>query len=101
MLTLARLVRLAAGIVFLIIVAAILLRVFGANPGNTIVSDIHKAGNALVGPFKGVFSVKNPKESIALNWGLAAVIYLLVGHLIASLLARLSPRGFGRTQPVA
>jgi hypothetical protein len=100
MLALARLVRLVAGIVFLILVAAILLRVFGANPGNTIVSDVHSAGRWLAGPFRNVFSIKNPKESIALNWGLAAVIYLLVGHLIASLLARMGAGGFRRTQPV-
>jgi len=93
MLALARLVRLIAGIVFLILAAAIILRVVGANPGNTIVSDIHDAGRWLAGPFKNVFSVKNPKESIALNWGLAAIVYIIVGGLIASMLARLSTRG--------
>ncbi len=100
MLALARLVRLVTGIVFLILVVAIILRVVGANPTNTIVSDIHDAGRWLAGPFKNIFSVKSAKESIALNWGLAAIVYLIVGGAIASLLARLSPRGVRSAQPV-
>ena len=92
MLAIARLVRLVATIVVLILVAAIVLRVAGANPGNTIVHDIHSVGATLAGPFKNVFSVKNPKTAMAVNWGLAAVVYMLVGHVIASLIARLAPR---------
>ena len=101
MLALARLVRVAAGIVVALIVAAILLRVLSANPANSIVRDIHDAGSTLVGPFKDVFSIKRPKVSIAVNWGLAAVIYLLVGGLIASLIARAAPRPVVPTQPTA
>lgn len=92
LLAVSRLVRLVTTIVVLLIVAAIVLRVVGANPGNSIVRDIHDAGRWLVGPFKNVFSVKNAKESIALNWGLAALIYLIVGHALASVIARLAPR---------
>jgi len=88
MLTLARVVRLIAGVVALIIVAGILLRVFDANMSNTIVRDVHDAAAWLVGPFKNLFSIKNPKVSIAVNWGLAAVVYYAVGHFIARLLAR-------------
>jgi hypothetical protein len=93
MLFLARLVRLAAALVALVIVVAIVLRVLGANAGNTIVKDIHDVGQTLVGPFKNVFSIKNPKASIAANWGLAAAVWLIVGSVIASLIARISPRG--------
>ena len=92
MMAIARLVRLVATIVVLILVAAIVLRVAGANPGNTIVHDIHSAGATLAGPFKNVFSIKNAKTAMAVNWGLAAVVYMLVGHVIASLVARLAPR---------
>jgi hypothetical protein len=93
MIVIARLVRLAAWIVALIIVAGIVLRLLDANMSNVIVRDIHDAASFLVGPFKNVFSPKNPKASIAANWGLAAVVYLLIGSLIASLLVRLAPRG--------
>jgi hypothetical protein len=100
LLAIARLVRLVAWVVFLVIAVAILLRVLGANPANTIVHDIHDAGRALVGPFKNVFSLKNPKADLAANWGLAAVIYLLVGHLLAGLIAGIAPRGVHPSRPV-
>lgn len=91
--TIARIVRLLAWIVALIIVAAILLRVLGANASNTIVRDVHDVAKVLVGPFKDVFSIKNPKVSIAVNWGLAALVWLIVGSLIARLIGRAAPRG--------
>jgi len=93
MLAIARLVRLAAALVVLVIAVAIVLRVVGANPANSVVSDIHDAGRALVGPFKNVFSIKNAKVDLAVNWGLAAIVYLLAGGLLASLIARAAPRG--------
>jgi hypothetical protein len=93
MIATARLVRLVAWIVALIIVAGIVLRLVDANMGNVIVRDIHDAANFLVGPFKNVFTPKNPKASIAANWGLAAIVYLLLGSLIAGLLVRMAPRG--------
>ncbi|MBV8711790.1 MAG: hypothetical protein JOY56_08415, partial [Solirubrobacterales bacterium] len=43
-LTLARLVRTLAGLIALVIVAAIVLFVLGANAGNDIVRAIHDAG---------------------------------------------------------
>jgi hypothetical protein len=89
----ARLIRLATFIIAGIIVAAIILQVVGANAGNTIVKDIHDVARTLVGPFKNVFTVKSPKASIALNWGLAALVWLVVGGLIASLITRLAPTG--------
>jgi hypothetical protein len=85
-------VRLAAGIVVAIIVAAILLRVLGANASNTIVRDIHDAGRALVGPFDNMFSFRHAKVATAVNWGIAAVVYLIVGGFIARLIARAAPR---------
>jgi hypothetical protein len=75
-----------------VIIAAIVLFVLGANSSNGIVSAIHDAGAWLAGPFKGLFSIHNAKLAMAVNWGLAALVYLIVGHLIASLLVRLTPR---------
>ena len=90
---LARIVRSLASIIALVIVVAIVLFVVGANPSNGIVSAIHDAGAWLVGPFKNLFNIHNAKLAMAVNWGLAALVYLIVGHLIASLLARMTPRG--------
>jgi hypothetical protein len=89
---LARIIRSLAGIIALVIVVAIVLFVVGANGSNGIVSAIHDAGAWLVGPFKNLFSIHNAKVAMAVNWGLAALVYLIVGHFIASLLARMTPR---------
>lgn len=99
-LAIARLIRVIVGLAVLVIVVAILLRVADANTGNVIVRDIHDVGKVLVGPFKNVFSIKNPKTAIAANWGLAALVWLIVGGFIASLIARIAPRGVHPARPV-
>lgn len=97
---LARAIRAIVGIIVAIIVVAIILRLLDANPGNVIVRDIHDAGAALVGPFANIFSVSGPKVHMLLNWGLAALIYSVVGGFLASFVARgaasaYSRRGYG------
>jgi len=97
----ARVIRLIVGIAAIIIVAAIVLRLASANMGNVIVRDIHDVGKVLVGPFKNIFTIKNPKTDLAANWGLAAIVWLIVGGLIASLIARIAPTGVHPSRPVA
>jgi hypothetical protein len=94
----ARVIRTVVGIVVAIIVVAIVLRLVGANPANQIVSDIHDAGAWLVGPFKDVFSVRGAKLNMALNWGLAALVYLVVGGFLARLVARGAFAGYRRSR---
>jgi hypothetical protein len=89
---LARFIRALAGLIALVIVAAIVLFVLGANPNSGVVKAIHHAGAWLVGPFKNLFSIHGAKAAMAVNWGIAALFYLVVGHFIASLLVRLTPR---------
>jgi hypothetical protein len=93
MVMVARLVRLVVAVVVLLIVAAILLRVLDANASNTIVKDVHDAGKTLVGPFRNLFTIHDAKLSIAVNWGVAALVWLVVGGLIARTIARIAPRG--------
>ena len=85
---LARIVQLVVSVVVLIIVAGILLVVLKANPSNSIVTDVHGWARSLAGPFDGMFSVHSANVTIAVNWGIAAVVYLFVGGLIARLLGR-------------
>ena len=85
--TLARVVRLIVGIVVLILVAGIVLVLLKANPTNAIVADVHDAARWFAGPFDGIFSFHNARVALAVNWGLAAVVYLIVGGLIARLLS--------------
>ena len=85
---LARVVRLVVGVIALIIVAGILLVVLKANPSNSIVSEVHGWARSLAGPFDGIFSFHSARVAIAVNWGIAAVVYLFVGGLITRLLGR-------------
>jgi hypothetical protein len=100
MMAIARLVRLVVGIIVLLIVAAIVLRVLDANASNTIVRDIHDAARWLVGPFDNLFSISKPKLAMAVNWGIAALVYLFVGGLIARFIARAAPSGVPPAEPV-
>ena len=95
MLLLARVVRAATAVVVGILVIAILLIVFEANTSNDIVSWFHDAGSRLAGPFKNLFSIDNHKTEIAVNWGIAAVVYGFVGGFIARMLARAAVGGWG------
>lgn len=85
---LARVVHLVVSVVVLIIVAGILLVVLDANPANSIVSQVHDWARSLAGPFDGMFSFHSADVAIAVNWGIAAVVYLFVGGLIARLIGR-------------
>ena len=88
----ARLVMLLTAILVTIIVVAILLKVLGGNMDNSIVKGITDLGKTLVGPFKDLFKIKDPKVSTAVNWGLAALLYFAVGSIIASILRRIGSK---------
>ncbi len=88
---LAVLVDLITGIVALIIILGILFVVLGANMGNDIVSTVDDAARFLVGPFDGLFKPDDRKLEIAINWGIALVVYVIVGRFIAGLLRRPGP----------
>ena len=85
--TLARVVRLIVAIIVLIVVAGIVLVLLKANVTNAIVSDVHDAARWLAGPFDGIFSFHNARVALAVNWGLAVIVYVIVGGLIARLLS--------------
>jgi len=84
----ARVIQALAGLVALIIIAGILLVVLDADAGNEIVGAVLDAARWLVGPFKGLFDLSGQNLQIIVNWGLAAIVYLAVGTLIARLIAR-------------
>jgi hypothetical protein len=88
LLTVARLVRLVASAVVLLIVAGILLVVLGANPANDIVSTVNDGASTLVGPFSDMFNLKSHKAEVALNWGIAAIVYSIAGGIVARFIAR-------------
>jgi hypothetical protein len=94
--TVARLVRLAAWVVAALIVAGILLIAFDANASNTIVRHVTDWARTIVGPFKDLFSPSGRKAKVGVNWGIAAAVYLVVGLTIARFIARAGVRSAAR-----
>ncbi len=100
MLLLARIVRIVVALVVGVIVVGIVMHALDANSSNAIVKFVYDVDGTLVSPFKGLFSIKDNKVQIAVNWGIAAIVYGIVGGLIMRLLAsagggggRMSRRG--------
>jgi hypothetical protein len=79
-----------AGILALIIALAIAFRILAANPDNAIVSFINDLSRGLVGPFDGMFKPRDRKVEVAVNWGIALLVYLAVGALLSRLVHRLA-----------
>jgi hypothetical protein len=84
----ARVVSLITSIVVGLIVLGIVLVLLEANRDNSIVDWLLEAAAWLAEPFDNVFSMDSRKERIAVNHGLAAVVYALAGGLIVRLLRR-------------
>ena len=101
MLLLARIVKLVTAVVVGFIVVGILLHVLGANGNNAVVSFVYDVAGSLVAPFKSVFSFGSQKLTIAVNWGLAAIVYGIVGAVIARLLAGIGTGVAAERRPTA
>lgn len=77
-----------AGIVAAIIILGIVLVLIKANPNNPLVDFILDVGRFLTTPFHNLFPQDNPRQDILVNWGIAAIAYLILGALIARLARR-------------
>ena len=77
-----------AGVVAAIIILGIVLVLIKANPNNQIVDVILDVGRFLTKPFHNLFPQDDPRQDILVNWGIAAIVYLIVGALIARLVRR-------------
>jgi hypothetical protein len=84
----ARIVSLITMAVVGLIVVGILLVVFEANRSNEVVDWVLTAAEFLVEPFDNIFDPDGKKARVGVNWGLAAVVYAVVGGFIARLLRR-------------
>ncbi len=83
---LATLVGLASVVAAAILVLYIVLVVFKANPRNVIVRDIREIARPLAWVFKDLFTPKSYRLRVLVNYGIAAIVYLLVGRLIVRVL---------------
>ena len=86
--SLARAVILLTSLIALILIIAIVLTVLEANRSNDIVQVVRDAAGVLAGPFDNLFKLDSNKAERAVNWGIAAVVWLALGRLVARLLLR-------------
>ncbi len=93
-LALARLVMSVAALIALLIVLAIVLRDVDANGSNSIVKGIHEGANFFAGAFTGLIKFSgHPKRAITVDWGIAAIVYLIVGAIVSRLIASVGRGG--------
>ena len=88
------LLRLAALLVVVVIGVGIAFVVLDAREKGTLVGDWLDVCRTLTEPFDRIVDLKKGKEDeqIAINWGIAALVYLVAALLVAGLLARLTRR---------
>lgn len=77
------------------IVVGIVLYVLGANDSNFVVAFILAVARFLVAPFRLLFELNDNNVQVALNWGLAAFVYLVVGIFIIRAIERVVDRRVG------
>ncbi|WP_246486484.1 hypothetical protein [Kribbella qitaiheensis] len=53
-----------------------------ANQSNEIVRFVLDRGREIVGPFKDLFRLETAKNTLLVNWGIAALVYLIAGKII-------------------
>lgn len=87
-LAVARVVTVVGTVVALILVAGILLTVLGANHSNELVKAVHDSARRLAGPFDGLFKLHSHRTRVAVDWGLAAVVYFAISRFVARAVAR-------------
>jgi hypothetical protein len=84
---LARVVGAIAAVVALILLVGIALVLLKASQSNEIVSAVRDAAAWLAGPFDGMFQFDRNRTELAVNWGIAAAVWFLLGRLLARLIA--------------
>jgi hypothetical protein len=87
---LATLVRVAGGLIALILVAHVVLTVGNANPANGITRFIRTWADFFALGFRDLFTPEDAKLRVLVNYGLAAIFWLAATSLATRLLRRLA-----------
>jgi hypothetical protein len=84
---LARTINAITSVVVGLIVVGIALVVLDANRSNDLVSAVLDGSRWLVTPFRDLFTLHGDWRVIV-NWGLAALVYSMIGRLLAGFALR-------------
>lgn len=85
---LASLLVAAATAAAIILALHIVFAVFDTNPDNGIVRFVNGLADTLVWQFEGLFVPESERLRVLVNFGLAAVAYLVAGRIAAGLVRR-------------
>lgn len=75
-----------------LIVLGIVLVVFDANKDNFIVDVFTSVAEFFSAPFDDMFDLDDRDARIALNWGIGAFVYFILGVVVAGLIGRVRHR---------
>ncbi|MGH2968536.1 MAG: hypothetical protein ACRDK0_05665, partial [Solirubrobacteraceae bacterium] len=67
----------------LVLLAGIALVLLEANRSNEIVGAVRDAAGWLAGPFHEMFTFDRRRTELAVNWGVAALVWYVLGRLLA------------------
>lgn len=87
--TVAKVISVISLIVFAFMAVCILLVVVAPSLDPFPVGFAFDAGQFMAGPFDGLFPTRSVNSYVVANWGLAAVVWLLLGQAVALLLRRI------------
>ena len=88
---LATIVRVVCSVIAALIVVHAVFVLFEANPANLLVEFTAGVRDTFGWFTKDLFAPSDPKIAEAINDGLAALIWVVVGSLVSKLLVRLAP----------
>lgn len=86
--TAANLVRILAMIICVLLALHIAFAVFSANQDNAIVRTVNDWADWFAWRFRDMFVPKDERVGVLVNYGIAAVVYLVAGRVVASLIRR-------------
>ncbi|GAA3036915.1 hypothetical protein [Streptomyces glomeratus] len=81
-------IAVVADVMALILGLWILMYLLDANPGNALVQFVHDTATWLAGWSRDLFTFDKAWARVVAGYGLAAVVYLFVGHAIANRIQR-------------
>ncbi|PKV89169.1 hypothetical protein [Streptomyces sp. TLI_146] len=79
----ATIILIIADVTAVILILWIAFFLLDANTANDLVSWVHHAANWLSGWSRDMFNVESDDWRTILNYGLPAVVYLMIGHAVA------------------
>jgi hypothetical protein len=75
-------IRVATALIALVFVLHIVFTLFGANPNSGVVAFVYGTARIFVFGFGDVFTPGDATIGLIVNYGLAAIVYLVVGRVI-------------------